>query len=276
MFKANEKIQYEKEFLVKILSNTCIEDKYILIITSHFYYRTPSIPIKQCIFESKVKISYSDGTDKIIRTQSIHPTSVNRSCYTMTLKKKKEYYECGIPLMFDTFDELSSITSIELIWIAGYDMQTSFKRQEGETDRHIDYFSATYDVSFTDDKDKHIYHLDSSDRLFIGCDDIFNPFVPLDVKEKAKRYWDRFSRHRAYSFWTMDNDDGDSVMECTRDAVNEWSYSLIKGELLDRILLLLKEVESKHKADEVYYYHNYSKKTIVPVDFGCHSYTYHL
>ena len=159
--------------LSKFYDEELFKNKYILILEAELYYEynfnklTADLTFK---FEEDCDINcVKNGCD--IKNFKIRKPYSNKKYNALDMKKGRRVFDGGIPLIFDTFEDLKKLKSIVIDW---------------EIDNSI-YIRIKYDLKFEKDDVNRIYSVGSRDILVKEYNsEYINQFDLVLVNSKEK------------------------------------------------------------------------------------------
>ena len=137
-------IEQDRLILSKMYPDASLENKYVLFIVFDLCWQYSYQDITGII-----KIHTHDGKISMpnVKVRNIYPSS---NIFTCCLKVSKSACNMGVPLIFDSFEEMSNIKKLECRW----------EIDAGDADA---YFQIVYDVSFEWKYGNRIYVIKSSE-----------------------------------------------------------------------------------------------------------------
>lgn len=187
------KAEINKE-LEKIYPGLNYEDKYILWLENKFYFRYVNNYLK-----GKVQVFKNNEVEIPLSLRILKPFP-NKS-YSLISKREGRKALHGIPLIFDTFEELQEIKKIYVEWKLSYDTKSENKN----------YYEAHmfYNLEFKKDEKSKFYYLSTMDYEYTTLE-----------KDKMKEYFGKFDDFVHIDFY---------------EDRSEWNQ--YKGELIDESIV---------------------------------------
>lgn len=102
-----------------------ITNKYILFVICDFYFCS-----SYKVLEGEIKFIYDEQEEAFQDIkQSIRKPYLNKGIYQVSMQHNEKLSNLGIPILFDTFEELKKLKAIEVTWKVEYDA-LGFNQQE--------------------------------------------------------------------------------------------------------------------------------------------------
>ncbi len=225
--------QYLSEILSEIYPNSTNQNK-VLLIHPRFYspYYFDSI-------SCQIKLYKGNGNGEIVQNVKIHKPYSNKKISLAALQYSRKYCDFGVPILFDTFEELQEITKVVIQWTLNdvYENITT-----------TIYTTIDYGVSFENSTDENcnVYLINSRDQLITVTDED----VEDDKIDRLNEYLDEFDRVAISSSSNKGTADiGASSFICLRpdEDLNEDEFDLasLKTEMSFGMETFIKSFEIK-------------------------------
>lgn len=148
----------EGKHLSRLYENKLSGNKYVLWIIPDLFFKY------QCDFmDGYIEIN---GEKVKFQYKTRKPYS-NKNIYQISLKNKRKL-AFGLPLVFDSFEELGKIKQILIKWIIRYPEVNG----EGEASKNVCIINVNYNMSFAKDTKKKVYSLHSYEKVIPHLIDI--------------------------------------------------------------------------------------------------------
>ena len=166
-------LEINKE-LEKIDSGIDYKNKYILWLENRFYFKYLSNYLK-----GELRVLKADGSEIPLKLKISKPFP-NKN-YSLISRKEGRKTMHGIPLVFDTFEELQEIKKICIDWKLSYDTEIKQPSHDTEVKKYVET-RIFYNLEFKKDEKSKFYYLSTID---------YN-YETLEEEEKIKEYFEKF------------------------------------------------------------------------------------
>ena len=148
----------EDKHLSRLYENKLSGNKYVLWIIPDLFFKY------QCDFLG----GYIEINGEVVKFQyKARKPYPNKNIYQISLRNGRRL-ALGIPLVFDSFEELGKIKQVLIKWVIRYPEVDS----EGERSQNVSIINVNYNVSFSKDSKKKVYTLHSYERVIPHLIDI--------------------------------------------------------------------------------------------------------
>lgn len=228
-------IERDRQMLNKMYEDIELENKYVLFLVFdlcwQYSHRKITGTLKIHTHEGKIELPK-------VKVRHIYP---NKDYFTCCLQKGKTICDMGVPLLFDSFQELSNIKQIECRW-------------EIKTEEMDVYFQVIYDVEFDRKQGRRIYALNSREA------DI-RYLCSKDSKDSTFRGIRKFDEYERVVHIRNSPEKEKFAFKIVKDAQGLMSQNDVKTLVFDNV----SKWEYKENPDKIFsidYY--YSKECLQP------------
>lgn len=158
--------EVEKHYIEKMYPGVNIDDKYVLFLKAELWF-----PFDYEEIDASVIFNYKN--EHKTYPYKIRTPYPNKNIKQASMVNGRKVCDCGIPVLFDTYEELCELTSVDITWrISAFD---------SDDDLNVIYVRVHYDLEFTYEEGKRIYGLYSKDNTL----DSFSVMEGKDYYEKS-------------------------------------------------------------------------------------------